>query len=423
MATEISKLLAFKLKRKSLFSFLIFFLIFSVLFAPSHFQFFKLFLIVSLLVFSIHFIVKSKKIPLYKSVFWWCTLYILINFIYLLVGTFNNIETFYQLFPVNVLWPIVFVFIIVIPSSKFITVNFTRTFIVSLIFIQIFIFSVYLNFINIIPDSSLLNLDIGQTINNNFNYLNFDTPSVTSLFFLLPYLVSILLVNKNPKSKILFYSFLIISGLILSIIIGRRTLLVIILLSPFVSGFWTRISSNLRINFHRILMIFSLIFLLGLIFINFVSIDLRVENLDTYLIQQGTLIRIDQFNSLIDGWLSSPLFGVGSGVNASIVRSTNVPGTYELTYVALLFHRGIFGLAIYFYMILWVLKKLIFLVRFNYSSISYIVPFLTGFTSLLLAESTNPYMGSFDGMWVLFLALAIINNLYLRTSYFKRKKI
>ena len=55
-------------------------------------------------------------------------------------------------------------------------------------------------------------------------------------------------------------------------------------------------------------------------------------------------------------------------------------------------------------------------VRRNQEREAYIIPFLTGFTSVMLAEATNPYTESFDGMWIFFYALAVINNIYLKSA-------
>ena len=156
--------------------------------------------------------------------------------------------------------------------------------------------------------------------------------------------------------------------------------------------------------------------IISLVFLSTVDVGLRLQNLDTELIKSGTSVRKDQFISLIEGWKQSPLFGVGYGVNADVVRSANVPGTYELSYVARLFHMGIVGIVIYFFMVLWLMRKLIAITKSNPETGVYIIPLLTGLSSLILAESTNPYIGSFDGMWVFFYTLAIINNIYLKKS-------
>jgi len=37
------------------------------------------------------------------------------------------------------------------------------------------------------------------------------------------------------------------------------------------------------------------------------------------------------------------------------------------------------------------------------------VPLLVGMTCFLIANATNPYLGKFDGLWTLFLPIAVIN--------------
>ena len=40
------------------------------------------------------------------------------------------------------------------------------------------------------------------------------------------------------------------------------------------------------------------------------------------------------------------------------------------------------------------------------------IPMLVGFSALLIANATNPYLEKFDEMWTLFLPLAVINRGY-----------
>lgn len=396
--------------------FFISFFVFLILFAPTVLQYIKGIPIFALVVISFLMVAKKMTIPIHYRVFIWILIYTTLNFLYLLKGTHDELDVFLQLLPVNVIWPIIYILVLIIPTSRINKVDLTRIFILSTLLIETFILYLYFNFMGILPTSLLLNLPLGQIINYNFGYINLFSPSITSLFFLLPYVVSILLTKKNRRRTVFFYILLLIFGVIISLVSGRRALIAVVLISPFISFFWTKISKNNDVKFTKIIVIVIVMAIISLVFLSTVDIGLRLQNLDTELIKSGTSVRKDQFISLIEGWKQSPLFGVGYGVNADVVRSANVPGAYELSYVARLFHMGIVGIVIYFFMVLWLMRKLIAITKSNPETGVYIIPLLTGLSSLILAESTNPYMGSFDGLWVFFYTLAIINNIYLKKS-------
>lgn len=398
-------------------NFIVFFLsslVFLILFAPTVLQYIKGILIFVLAILSFLIIAKRKTIPIHYKVFIWIFIYTTSNFFYLFKGTYDDLGVFIQLLPVNVIWPIIYTIVLLIPISRINKVDFTKIFVISTFVIEIFILNLYFDFIGILPSFFLLDLPLGQRVNYNFGYVNLFTPSITSLFFLLPYVVSKLLANNNKMKTTLFYLVLLVFGVVISLITGRRALILVVGISPFISLFWSKISSNNNIKHTKIIVIAIIIVLISLIFLSTVDIGLRLQYFDTQHIQGGTSLREDQFISLIEGWKEAPLFGVGTGVNANVVRSVTVPGTYELSYVAKLFHKGFFGVIVYIYMIIWLLRKLTICAKTNQERSSFLIAFLTGLTSLLLAESTNPYMGSFDGMWVLFFSLAIINNHYLK---------
>lgn len=396
--------------------FFISFLVFLILFAPTVLQYIKGIPIFALVFISFLMVAKKMTIPVHYRVFIWILIYTTLNFLYLLKGTHDELDVFLQLLPVNIIWPIIYILVLIIPTSRINKVDLTRIFILSTLLIVTFILYLYFNFMGILPTSPLLNLPLGQRINYNFGYINLFSPSITSLFFLLPYVVSILLTKKNRRITVFFYILLLILGVIISLVSGRRSLIAVVFISPFISFFWTKISKNNDVKYTKIIVIVIVMVIISLVFLSTVDVGLRLQNLDTELIKSGTSVRKDQFISLIEGWKQSPLFGVGYGVNADVVRSANVPGAYELSYVARLFHMGIVGIVIYFYMVLWLMRKLIAITKSNPETGVYIIPLLTGLSSLILAESTNPYIGSFDGMWVFFYTLAIINNIYLKKS-------
>lgn len=391
-------------------------LIFLVLFAPTTFKNIKIGIIGLIVATTILILDKKIGWNLEIKIIIWILIYVGANLFFLIRGTNNNTSVFLQLLPTNVLWPLLYGVILILPMGRFVNVDLSRTFLYALIAIEAFLYYIYLNYIGVLPNSILLNLPLGQSINNNFGYINFFVPSMTSLFFLLPFFISFLLVKKNDKKNIILLLTLILLGVVISLITGRRTLIALVGASPIISLVLMKISTKKTIStkFIRVIAIMAIIIVVSIIFLKTVNMGLRINNLETQLISEGDAIRSVQFISLIEGWKKAPIFGSGLGVNTEVIRSVTVPGAYELTYIARLFQTGIVGVSLYLFQIFWIFKNLIRFSRKNENSFELIIPLLTGFSSLLLADITNPYLGSFDGMWIILYALSVVNRFLIK---------
>lgn len=394
-------------------------LIFLILFAPVALKSIKI-VIIGIVIASLGLIVSRNIYKvLDKRVIKWVLIYSFTNLFFLARGNWNNFPVFKQLFPTNVLWPILYLIILIVPLSNYVNLNLTKTFKRSLLSVEIFLFYVYLSFIGVLPRLFFFELPLGQSINMDLGFVDFFSPSITSLFFLVPFFVSTLIIRKFEKGQLYHIVGLVLFGLIISLITGRRTLIALIFASPVITFAILKLISNVRINIDlsKIKKILPLIIVFSaflFLMLNYSGISLRINNLENELIRSGTSIRTEQFVSLMNGWLESPLLGAGLGVNADVIRSEFVPGAYELTYVARLFQTGVVGLAIYIYQIYWIIKKL-FRISAKYPhKREFVIPTLTGFLCLLIAEFTNPYLSSFDGMWIIFYALAIVNHVLVK---------
>lgn len=266
-----------------------------------------------------------------------------------------------------------------------------------------------------LPDTLILNIPLGYSINYIPGYIAFFTPSITSLFFLIPYLISIILsTNKKTKKS---YIILLCLGVIISLIIGRRALIVIILISPIILII---LNSLVNLNYRLIIKFVALLVLLVFVFSVIIFIILSIDEvnlrIEAFGLAGGNSARYKQFFALLNGWSENPILGSGFGVNADIIRSKSVPGAYELTYVARLFQTGIVGSTIYILLISFIYYSFIKIMKVNKKYINYFLPVLTGTTAFLIATFTNPYIGSFDGLWILFYPLALINNALLKNN-------
>lgn len=131
--------------------------------------------------------------------------------------------------------------------------------------------------------------------------------------------------------------------------------------------------------------------------------------------------RLDQYTALMKGWYENFFMGAGTGVDASISRS-NIPGTYELSYFAILFERGLIGGIFYFLLLLLPIIWALHLVRIcqNWGTKRLLLSFNTCYISLLIAYATNPYLAAFDFMWIIFIYVVVINIVDKKNLYEKK---
>ncbi len=121
--------------------------------------------------------------------------------------------------------------------------------------------------------------------------------------------------------------------------------------------------------------------------------------------------RRDQFAALINGWKEQPFFGSGHGMPArGVIRSIETPWSYELSYVALLFHTGLVGAVAYAGGVVWMGVMAYAIARRGWSEAPSMVATLVGTSSFLVANATNPYLEKYDYLWVLFLPIAFVNS-------------
>ena len=124
---------------------------------------------------------------------------------------------------------------------------------------------------------------------------------------------------------------------------------------------------------------------------------------------EGMSVRYEQHKALINGFYQSIIYGSGFGGVADVVRAENRPWTYELTYSKILFNSGLLGvisLSVFFsYFMVLTLNKI------KQSSFHKVdISLLVGLISVLLASASNPYLSSFDFLFVLSVIPLILNR-------------
>jgi hypothetical protein len=133
-------------------------------------------------------------------------------------------------------------------------------------------------------------------------------------------------------------------------------------------------------------------------------------DLSAQTVDGGGTERRQQLIALSNGWLGRPFWGAGLGASVlGSIRSETMPWSYELYYLSLLYQTGMVGFVAYSAGVAWIFWKGIKIIREGGALGRIMIPMLVGCTGFLIATATNPYLDRFDGLWVLFLPLAVIN--------------
>lgn len=248
-------------------------------------------------------------------------------------------------------------------------------------------------------------------IDNSGSYFKFTIPNISSLIFLIPFLISAIFFRKSPKS----YFILFVLLCVIAILSGRRALLLTMFLAPSLAVILTSDRMSKNKYFSRLLIASVLVCIAIYIFYMAYPdyfID-RVANIFNFDSNYSNLERKYQFDALMAGLYEHPLFGNGAGAAASYLRSDTQPWAYELSYIAFLFQFGCVGFSIYFIGVLFLFYTLIKRVK-HVGRNSMEFCYLSGFISFMIANATNPYLLKFDYMWVIFIPLGIANSLFTK---------
>ncbi len=381
-------------------------LLFFILFVPTQYQYVKL-VILLLIAIDVH----RKKVYINNRIFFWVIFFMGSNAFFLFKGCLINELIFYQNYKIYLVWPVLYLFCVIAPVSVFHKINFHSVFIVSFYFIFFSIVMIFLSFLGILPDRVSHIFFIKSNVETTLGFLNFFIPSITSLLFLIPYLITWLIISNEKFSKKIIPYILIFFALVISVFIGRRALLLVIVMAPMILFLLHRFiikQVQINSNYYKI----CTIIIIAALF--FYYNPYKAQSRITYYQQNETSllgqVRSQQLKALIHGWQEKPVLGAGIGVNASYIASHHFLGAYELSYVARLFQTGIVGFFIFIYMLYWILEKLVLIAKKTTKKKSvFIVCYIVGYISILIANATNPYLMSFDGLWVIFLGLAIVN--------------
>lgn len=421
----------FNFSLNSLFTCPAFVLFFMILFLPTIVGPFKkikaILLIVVLGMITIRMILRGR-VFLHTAVALWTLFMVVAGLAFMILGLVNGTKGALRVGTVYVLWPIVYTIIIGGITNENIINGLIKVMVFSTIAIGMYGLSFILYHSGWLPDFLYIKIYPidRQGISFYEGYIRISLRTFSSLLFLIPFLIAILLSwPKGLKGSVSrFWVWLaVIIGLILVILSARRALILVVVLAQIITltlimvFFRKKDRLSRQISVIKGLLSIVLIVVAFFCYMNVIYdfnfktfIQVFNSGFDFSSNELSQSMRREQFFTLLRDWSERPLFGAGHGaISSGLIRSETIPWAYELSYVALLFHVGIVGFSIYLAGVIWIFWMGLRIIRYDTKFGVYMLPVLVGTSCFLIGNATNPYLEKFDYIWVIFLPVALIN--------------
>lgn len=394
-----------------------------MLFLPTSYQPYKAALLVIVVIAIFARVARGGSLSLHPTIVYMTLAFVVVGLLFTLIGTLNAAPGALQVSTVYVVWPLVYLVLIGGATSAGAVNALVRTAVISAVAVEVYSLSYILSSRGVVPQWMHVALDQGQDIGFYEGFTRYRLYSLTSLLFLLPFLIAILVAwpreRPTPAPRWLLWLAAVL-GVVLVILSGRRALFVVTALAPLLSFTLRprlvrrRLGSKVRPWVRSLSLAMVAIFVWRYVTQSF---DLDLGVIRQYFasgfsadVATGSFVRFEQHQNLISGWRTSPLVGSGLGAVApGAVRSVDSPWAYELSYVALLFHVGLLGLLAYVAGFAWILKSGLRIVREGGAFAPIMMATIVGSLCFLVANASNPYLEKFDYLWVIFLPVLIVN--------------
>ncbi|MHB8412426.1 MAG: O-antigen ligase family protein [Candidatus Acidiferrales bacterium] len=371
----------------------------------------------------VRYLINHKGLRLHSTIRKWALFYSVAGVFYILLGLIEAAPGALFSSFVYVIFPLLYVIFIAAATDARIWLELLKILPIAAIAIGLGTLEYLLWTVGIFPNSLYVAPDLVHNIVFYNGYVQMSHYSLSTLVFLVPYLVGALVVYTKERAsfisrKILWIAFL--SGTGVALLSGRRALLIVIVLAPLLTWFFrAKLPISIRLASRRqvlttLLTGVFLVLSIGLYLGRTVNLDWRglqdlvVGGFDSDF-SQGAATRSEQFHALLSGWEEQPVLGHGLGsYTPELVRSDR-PWEYELQYNLLLFQTGLIGVALYGSGVLWLYWKGIKMIRTGSLIGIHMVPVLVGTTCFLVANAVDPYLQTFGQLWTLFLPIGLIN--------------
>ena len=380
--------------------------------------FMKLKIAISLCTIFILFITKMfsySQITVNKGIVVWMAIYLINNAIPILVASIYKNPNAMVSLNVDIIEPIIFFVLILFVQKNELDGLFqslkTITFAICLYNIMYFLS---------VNGFSILNSEWfpGMYVNNggfSIGFNKYHSNNIAWLFFLLPIVISEYILNKEKRNA--FNTTIVVLGLINVLACLRSVFIIVIAITPFITIMFAKISGlgydkkEVRLfMFAGGMLLLSAIIASGsirAILFGMLSKVLLSFSTTTNAVDSGGHIRAEQIMDLLNTWKDRPLLGWGASANAHNVVRSDISGAYEMQYFAMLMQKGVLGFGVVIALYGWLYQKSFKLVRRNNSYSLSVLTILVGHMSILLANATNPYIGSFDRLFIVFIPLCV----------------
>jgi hypothetical protein len=405
-----------------------FVLFFLLLFVPTAYTPLKGALLALVLAAVVGRALLQGHLPVHRTIVFLTLLYVAIGLAFMFRGLVNGAPGALRMGTVYALWPLVYLLLIAGMADRHVLHGLLRVVVIATVAIGLYGFSYTLYAAGVWPKALYLPLDQGQRIGFYEGFVEFNLYSLASLLFAVPFIIGALFVwprRGAPASRRLMWIALII-GVGLVALSARRALLLAVAVAPVFAMALRLMLPRAERRATRAFVVecvaggvlaviglsLALHFVYGLSFGAIADMFGRGFQFQSYT---RATERTDQVIDLMNGWLQSPLLGAGHGAAAAgWPRDLEMPWSYELSYVALLFHTGLLGLVAYASGVVWIVWTGVRVIRTGGLLARYITPVLVGMICFLIGNAADPYLEKFDYLWVIFLPLAIINVWFLR---------
>lgn len=352
------------------------------------------------------------------------TAIVLVGVIWTLYGTFRRNPGAASTVTVYLLYPLLFTLLSATAITSYRTVYRIQMVLLATAGGIILYTYIYIGYsAEILPSLIYLPLPLQQNIGFYDGFVEYTMDNIASLLFLVPYLLTAAAIwpadtEHTPPKR--FVWALLLFSIPLVFLSGRRAFQIVVMLTiPIIGGIWLLLphSNRKKIwpHLNSTIPIFP-----GIIICIFILLEATV--LDTMAVVHrltfafnpstsfGASTRLRQFVLMMGELQQQPLIGYGFGsVVEGIIRSASQPWSYELMYVKILHDVGILGFLPYLIGFTWLCRRQAALIQSGSILGYHIAPIFVGMISFIIASASNPYLGKFGYMWVIFVPLGIVH--------------
>ena len=348
---------------------------------------------------------------------------------YVLYGYLNGNPGAVKVVTVYVLWPLVYLILVSAISRTWMIRRLMQVLVGSSLAIPLYALYYLLFAVGVIPGKFYVELDLGQGASFSGGFAEYNLYSVSTLLFLFPFVTACIVLWSGERDAPVARGWLVLAFVLLtaaSILSGRRALwLVMALTLPLLAAILF-LSGQGRQMLKKTVAFFPFFSAVVVFTLTIAALELEVNPLGVWEVfmrgfnfssDDSAVARSEQFSALVQGWLSSPIFGAGLGAVAEgSIRSKETPWAYELYFLSVLFQTGLAGFLAYALGIGWIIVYALWVIRRDPMLRLYMTPVLVGMLCFLIASNSNPYLPKFDFLWVVFLPVALINYALLENS-------